>query len=247
MTKEKKRGEVTRRKVQHYRDNREELIRDVYTSLGNAKTPAREGLVVLAPIFVLLYIISWLLNLTEQIPILGGMEIFELAVLNQVTKIVILLLFATIAVGAAGRLVMTKPGFRLEKIMDDFISRIPFLGTVYNITKVTADTVFKGAEDLNKPVKLDFSGLRVTGFKTGNTTEDGRDIIFLPTAPNVTTGLVIEAEKEWLEEDQEAPKDALTRIFSAGFGANDDKSNKKEVKRQVTEEEKEFREENDEN
>jgi len=67
-------------------------------------------------------------------------------------------------------------------------------------------------------VLLVWSGMRMTAFKTGKTTEDGRELLFLPTAPNITTGFVVEVEPSEFEETDESVEDALTRVLSAGFG-----------------------------
>jgi uncharacterized membrane protein len=60
--------------------------------------------------------------------------------------------------------------------------------------------------------------MRMTAFKTGKSTDDGREVLFLPTAPNITTGYVIEVESDEYVETNESVEDALTRILSAGFG-----------------------------
>jgi uncharacterized membrane protein len=62
----------------------------------------------------------------------------------------------------------------------------------------------------------------MTAFKTGQKTDDGRDLLFLPTAPNITTGFVIEVEPEDYTETDESLEDALTRVLSAGFGENNE-------------------------
>jgi len=62
----------------------------------------------------------------------------------------------------------------------------------------------------------------MTAFKTGKTTDDGRDVLFLPTAPNITTGYVVEVEPDVYTEIDETVEDSLTRILSAGFGENED-------------------------
>jgi len=63
--------------------------------------------------------------------------------------------------------------------------------------------------------------MRMTAFKTGKTTDDGRIVLFLPTAPNITTGFVIEIEPEDVTEVDERVEEALMRILSAGFGDSD--------------------------
>jgi uncharacterized membrane protein len=60
--------------------------------------------------------------------------------------------------------------------------------------------------------------MRMTGFKTGKRTDDGRDILFLPTAPNITTGFVVEVDPDSYTEVDETVEEALTRVLSAGFG-----------------------------
>lgn len=58
----------------------------------------------------------------------------------------------------------------------------------------------------------------MTAFKIGKQTKDGKELIFLPTAPNPASGFVIEVEEEDLIEIDESVDTALTRIVSAGFG-----------------------------
>jgi len=90
---------------------------------------------------------------------------------------------------------------------------------VYNASKMAVETAVSGTEDLQTPVKLEvWDGMRMTAFKTGKTTEDGREVLFLPTAPNITTGYVVEVHPDRYEEIDERVEDALTRILSAGFG-----------------------------
>jgi uncharacterized membrane protein len=57
----------------------------------------------------------------------------------------------------------------------------------------------------------------MTAFKTGKRTQDGREVLFMPTAPNITTGFVIEVDPDQFTETDERVEEALTRILSAGF------------------------------
>jgi uncharacterized membrane protein len=57
----------------------------------------------------------------------------------------------------------------------------------------------------------------MTAFKTGKTTSDGKVVLFMPTAPNITTGFVMELDPEDVEPTDETVEEALTRILSAGF------------------------------
>jgi uncharacterized membrane protein len=84
---------------------------------------------------------------------------------------------------------------------------------------MAVETAVSGTEELQAPVKLEtWNGLRMTAFKTGKRTDDGRDVLFLPTSPNITTGFVIEVEPDQYTVSDESVEDALTRVLSAGFG-----------------------------
>ena len=85
---------------------------------------------------------------------------------------------------------------------------------------MAVETVLSSStEEFQKPVKIEpWEGMRMTAFKTGKTTDDGREVVFMPTAPNITTGFVIELEPEDIVDEDESVESALTRVLSAGFG-----------------------------
>jgi uncharacterized membrane protein len=124
---------------------------------------------------------------------------------------------------AVGYLMRTTVGDILEEILDGAMNRLPGLRVVYNASKMAVETAVSGPDELQTPVKLEtWNGMRMTAFKTGKTTDDGRDVLFLPTAPNITTGYVVEVEPDAYTEIDETVEDSLTRILSAGFGENED-------------------------
>lgn len=227
-------GKEQRRKFSYYQKNRSELVENFSSKIGNSKKPAVAGTIVLLPVLAVILVVSWLFDKLAAIP---GNQYFNISILfpeaiannataayyiDQTFKLTILLIFGGFLVTAAGRIVRTKNGFKLEKLMDEFFDQIPFIGSIYNITKVTTETVLGGTEDLSKPVKVNHGGIRMTGFKTGNQTKDGREIVFLPTAPNITSGLVLELPEDKLEKTDETAEEALTRTLSAGFGQKSD-------------------------
>lgn len=113
-------------------------------------------------------------------------------------------------------------GVFIKDEIDRVLGGIPLIRVVYKATKTGIEAIAGGKKGLKKPVKLGFGGLRLTAFKTGGKTKEGRDIVFLPTAPNITSGFVIEANPDAIEESDETVEEALTRILSAGFGAGDE-------------------------
>lgn len=174
------------------------------------------GLIVITPLLVTVMVLLWLYNRLEAIPVP-----IEPAPLRVGLTIVVFVLL----VFAVGYLMRTAVGSIVEDAIDDLMNQLPGLRVIYNASKMAAETALSGTDELQAPVKLEvWDGLRMTAFLTGKTTEDGRDVLFLPTAPNITTGFVVEVKPERYTEIDERVEDALTRILSAGFGESDERS-----------------------
>jgi len=123
---------------------------------------------------------------------------------------------------AIGYLMRTTAGDLAETALDNAANRVPGVRLVYNASKTATETALGGQDTLKTPVKLEvWDGLRMTAFKTGRTTADGRVTLFLPTSPNITTGFVLEVEEHEITELDETVEEALTRVLSAGFGDAD--------------------------
>ncbi len=194
--------------------------------MASWKRDAASGLVVLLPILVTLWVVAWLYNSIANVPLLQQVirpALFNgnVAVAELIRVMLTLLIFAAL-VFSIGYLMRTALGRVLEQYLDDLINRVPGLRVVYNASKMAVETALAGGPGLQAPVKIEpWDGFRLTAFKTGKRTEDGREIIFMPTSPNITTGYVMEVKAEDIIETDERVEDALTRIISAGFGESD--------------------------
>ncbi|MFB6085308.1 MAG: DUF502 domain-containing protein [Halodesulfurarchaeum sp.] len=175
------------------------------------------GLVVLLPILVTLYVVYWLLS-----QLAGITPVTE--PLGPMASALLTLLVFSLLVMAVGYLMRTALGSIVEGYIDQLFNRLPGLRIIYNASKMGVETALTGTGDLQAPVRVEaWEGLRMTAFKTGKQTEDGRDILFLPTSPNITTGYVVEVKPGDYEEIDETVEEALTRVLSAGFGENEKK------------------------
>ena len=193
------------------------------------KRDIASGLVVLVPLLVTAYVVAFIYRAIANLPFLET----TLEGLPVVVRVLVTLMLFGLLVLAVGYLMRTTVGDLLERALDDLMNHLPGLRVVYNASKMAVETAVAGPDELQKPVKLEtWDGMRMTAFKTGKSTDDGRDVLFLPTAPNITTGYVVEVEPERYTEVDESVEDALTRILSAGFGENEDRS----VQIDVTEE-----------
>ena len=195
--------------------------------MASWKRDAASGLVVLLPILVTLYVVVWLYNAIANVPLLQriikpGLFGGNVAMAEFVRVVLTLLIFAALVL-SIGYLMRTAIGRIIEGVIDDVINRVPGLRVVYNASKMAVETALSGGTDLQTPVKIEmWDGMRMTAFKTGKRTTDGREIVFMPTAPNITTGFVMEVEPEDITETDEKVEDALTRILSAGFGESNE-------------------------
>mgnify|MGYP003852091123 FL=1 len=166
---------------------------------------------VLAPILVILFVLNWLYSQLSDLPVIRDIEPRIFGVLVAIVVFVMLVL-------SVGYLMRTTAGRLFESWLDAAMNRVPLFRILYNASKLAVETALTGTDDLQKPVRLEpWNGMRMTGFKTGKTTNDGRDVVFMPTAPNITTGFVLEVAPEDYTETDESVEEALTRILSAGF------------------------------
>ena len=178
--------------------------------MASWKRDFASGLIVLAPLLVTLFVLLWFYRQVAGIPV---------PVEEPPLRVALTLVMFVLLVFAIGYLMRTAVGTILEATLDDLMNQLPGLRVVYNASKMAIETALGGTENLQAPVKLEvWEGLRMTAFKTGKTTADGRDILFIPTSPNITSGYVVEAAPDRYEEVDEGVEDALTRVLSAGFG-----------------------------
>ncbi len=184
------------------------------------------GLIVLMPLLVTIFVLLWLYSRLAGIPI---------PIASPPLRVALTLVVFVLLVFAIGYMMRTALGAVVETAIDDLMNRLPGLRVVYNASKMAVETAVSGTEGLQSPVKIEpWPGCRMTAFKTGKKTEDGRDLLFFPTAPNITTGFVVEVEPEYYEETSESVEDALTRLLSAGFGDTSEQQGFRSVIDEVT-------------
>jgi uncharacterized membrane protein len=190
--------------------------------MASWKRDFASGLIVLVPLLVTAIFLAWIYTRLASVPIPVDTE--------PIRVLITIVIFVLLAF-SVGYLMRTAVGSVLERAIDDAMNQLPGLRVIYNASKMAVETALSGPEELQTPVRLEvWDGLRMTAFKTGKTTPDGRDVLFLPTSPNITTGYVIEVEPDRYTESDEAVEDALTRVLSAGFGDSDDRRKNESIR-----------------
>ncbi|MCL7418066.1 MAG: DUF502 domain-containing protein [Halalkalicoccus sp.] len=173
------------------------------------------GLVILVPLLVTFYAIAWLFLFIAGLPVVGVIE-------RPLVRVAITLGVFVLALALVGMATRTAGGALASGWLDTVINRVPVLRVIYNSSQLAVETAVSGNGELNEPVKVTtWMGARMTAFKTGKKTADGRMVLFMPTAPNVTTGYVIEVDPANVEPTDETVEEAMTRVLSAGFGDRD--------------------------
>ena len=188
--------------------------------MSSWKRDFASGLIVLVPILVTLYVIYWLF---VQI---AGFALIATQIGDPYLAVALTLVVFVLLVFSVGYMMRTAVGSFFEGLVDGIINRLPILRIIYNASKMAVETVLSGGSgEFQKPVKIEpWEGMRMTAFKTGKTTDDGREVVFMPTSPNITTGFVLEVESSDIQETGEKVEDALTRVLSAGFGENEEQA-----------------------
>jgi len=192
-------------------------------SSASWKRDFASGLVILVPLLVTAYIIVWIYTALAGLPL--PVQNYNVTVgtgdvpVGSPLRVLLTLVIFVLVVFSLGYLMRTTFGDVIEDGIDSVMNQLPGLRVVYNASKMAVETVVSGADELQEPVKIEtWEGMRMTAFKTGKSTEDGRDVLFLPTAPNITTGFVVEVDPDSYTETDERVEEALTRVLSAGFG-----------------------------
>ncbi|MFP4632798.1 MAG: DUF502 domain-containing protein [Halobacteriales archaeon] len=180
------------------------------------------GLIVIAPLAVTAYVLLWIYGVVVDLPGTDVLRVTDSGVVNDLIQFSVSAVVLVVGLVAAGYAFRTASGAFVKKQIDDWARRVPFVGFVYNATQMAVEAMSMGRDEFDRPVKLDYAGVRFTGFKTGGRTDGGHEVIFVPTAPNITSGFVVEVEPERLKDSDESTEEALTRILSAGFASKDD-------------------------
>jgi uncharacterized membrane protein len=168
------------------------------------------GLITIIPIVVIIIVANSVYRRLVGLPLIRQ--------LPEPVGFVVAITVLFFGVYAVGYFMRTAVGRVIESVLDRWVDRLPGLRVLYKASKLAVETAVSGTDDLQRPVKLAVWGdLRMTAFKTGKSTPDGRDVLFLPTAPNITSGYVIEVDPTEYEPADESVEEALTRILSAGF------------------------------
>lgn len=183
--------------------------------------------------FILYKLGKWIITLVSAAPAkflkpLEGLPqyAFQLTTfsIGLFATLLIVLIIGTIARNFIGR--------KLVSLGENLISRIPLARTVYIATKQIMETLFfaTGMKNLKRVAMFEYprKGIHSIGFITStlepgehhNKTDEKLYSIFVPTAPNPTSGYYIMLPEQDVKELDISVEDAFRLIVSAGLATN---------------------------
>jgi len=183
------------------------------------------GLLVWVPLVVTFLLVRFTINLVDRTLVLVPRKYrpeellgFEIPGVGLVLTIVVMLITGAIVANLFGR--------RLVNIWEDFLSKIPFVRTVYSTVKQVTSTLFSDtSQSFREVVLVEYprKGTWVLAFVTGETPEfltqaAKKELInlFVPTTPNPTSGFYVMVEPKEIRKLEISVEDGLKMILSAG-------------------------------
>jgi len=206
----------------------------------NLKKIFLTGLAVVMPVGLTLYIFFFLIDVMDSLLLILPVKYqpdvflpFHVPGLGAIVTLVLIFL--------TGLITRSYFGNKLVTLGERFLDKIPFIRSVYQAVKQISDTIFKDrSKSFKKVVLFQFPNRNVysIGFVTGVPNGEfkakiGQDChyvsVFMPTAPNPTTGLyMIMPEDELIYMDMSV-EEAFTMIISTGIVMPAERMTKKTV------------------
>ena len=178
------------------------------------------GLIVIAPIGVTVFVLSWLFEALDpiigrHIPLIDGRQIPGLGLL---ALLVILVVVGWISQRAVGR--------RALHHWNRLLARIPLASQVYNSSSQIVGSILEREEKLFKHcalIEFPRPGLFTLVFETADAPiEVERQMgepavsVFLPTSPNPTSGYLLMVPRREVDRLEMSVEDGLKLVLSAG-------------------------------
>lgn len=196
------------------------------------------GLALAAPLAVTIWILTVVYNLLHGIsdPFLQWMAALTNEIAGEVVIDVEDPAFVTItravavvvpvaALIALGVMATNVLGVRVVEAVDRLLLRIPFLSFIYKSLKqvIEAFKSLGGTQNFKRVVYIDYPvpGMRMVAFVTGQFVDarNGRPMttVFMPTAPNPMSGLLLVVDSAKVSDAPISIEEAMKMIFSAGL------------------------------
>jgi uncharacterized membrane protein len=182
------------------------------------------GVLVWLPILATLWVITFIVSLMDSIvlwlPVAyrpEGLVGFRIPGIGIVVALVVLL--------TTGLIVSNLIGKRLVQYWDGVIRRIPLVRSIHGGVKSFAESVFSTSNSFRKVVMIQYprAGVWSVGFITSDGVTEIHDrtgvphsCVYIPTAPNPTSGFILMVPSAEIVELQMSVDAAMKMIITCG-------------------------------
>ena len=190
------------------------------------------GLLITLPVAITFFILKFLfLNLDALSPVFTKLLITVGAPIPEGYRIPFLGFAMTfLIILLAGMLTTNIFGKKLLYLGEAIVAKIPFVRSIYRGTKqVVVSFANADTDSFKKVVLIEFprKGLHAIGFVTGETRDEVQEHtadqvinVFVPTTPNPTSGFLIFAPKDEVQEIAMSIEDGIKYVVSGGIVDN---------------------------
>lgn len=180
------------------------------------------GLFVIVPISITVYILRFLFNFMADLT-LPILQLYFSHFSPLAIKIIAIMIFVLL-IYVIGLITTYVIGRRVVAVGEQFLLKIPLVRNIYGIVKQVTDTFShsKKGTAFSEVVLVEYPrrGLKTVGFVTGSVcAPDGSKqyIIFVPTAPNPTSGFMVIAPESGFERTSITVEDGFKMVVSGGM------------------------------
>ncbi|MCC6486948.1 MAG: DUF502 domain-containing protein [Candidatus Hydrogenedentes bacterium] len=180
------------------------------------------GLLVLVPIGITIFITNFVYGLTAGriTPLAkwlaGPQPTYVTAVVSVILLVILLYL--------TGYVTTAVVGARLVRMIENLISRLPLITTVYGATKQIVETLVKPGSgpkfEAAAIVEFPYPGVRSLGFIVGKMRDTNGKLyvkVFVPTTPNITVGILQLYETSQVSACSLSLEEAIKMAVSCGL------------------------------
>ena len=204
------------RRLIHEGDGVEYMLTSLRTNFRNSFIA---GLVVIFPVVVTVFILKYLFGIMAGVlsPLIRDLELdlpnFIVDMVSVVCLSILIYLIGVLATMLVGR--------KLISIGEMILTRLPVVRSIYNGAKDVAQTFsIRSSDAFKRTVIVEYPrpGMFAVGFVTGNIVSETQEYqkVFVPTAPNPTSGYLVILRKDLVIETDVSPEDAIKTLVSAG-------------------------------
>ncbi len=207
-----------------------ELHAPKHTGLGlgvRLRTYFLAGILISAPIGLTVYLAWLFISWVDQtvfgvIPVQYNPETylpFSIPGIGLIIVVVALTLLGALTAGLLGRLA--------QQLMEAVLNRLPIIRTIYNALKQVIETVLANQSAAFREcvlVEYPRKGVWAVGFITGTTATEIQNLteaevvnVFVPTAPNPTSGFLLFVPKSEVVFLKMSVEDGIKLVISSGI------------------------------